>query len=55
MTKLGIGYGVKLRRLIFLPVVRLKNLYVPCRLPVRPRAIAGVDLVTIVLVGVGSL
>ncbi len=35
--------------------VRLKNLYVPCRLPVGLRMIVGVDQVTIMLVSTGSL
>ena len=35
--------------------VRLKNLYVPCRLPVGPRTVVGVDRVPTVLVGTDLL
>ncbi len=54
ITESGMGYGVNALRLTFFPVAKLKNLYVPCRLPVGPSTIAGVERVTMVFVGVGS-
>jgi hypothetical protein len=50
----GIGSRVHVRLLIFLPVIRLKNLYVPCAFPVGPIAIAGVVRDRVSLDGIGS-
>ncbi len=55
MIESGMDYAIIFLRLIFFPVARLKNCYVPCRLPVRLRTIAGVKQVTIILVGMGLL
>ena len=49
MIESGIGMGVKFRRLIFLPVTKLRNLCVPWRFPVGPRLIPGFALEIILL------
>jgi hypothetical protein len=54
MTESSMGYGVNARCLIFFPVAKLKNLYVPCKLPVGPSTSAGVKQVTMVFVGISS-
>ena len=54
MIKPGIGYAIIFCCLILVPVIRLKNLHVPCKLPIGPRTIARVDQVIIMLVGTGS-
>ncbi len=51
----GIGYRVNTQHLIFLPVARLKNLQVPCKFPVGPSTIDGVEQVTMEFIGVGLL
>ena len=50
----GIGKGVKVRCLMRLPVRRLKNFYVPCKLPVGPRQIAFCVRLSMLFVGIGS-
>ncbi len=55
MMDSGMGYAVSFHRLIFFPVIMMKNLYVPCRFPVGPRTIARVKQVTTMFVKVGSL
>ena len=50
----GIGMTVNFRRFTFLPVAKLKNLWVPCRFPVGPRLIAGLERDVIEFVGLGS-
>ncbi len=55
MMDSGMGDVISFHCLIHFPVIVLKNLQVPCRFPVGLRTIAGVEQVTIVFVGVGSL
>jgi hypothetical protein len=51
ITRSGIGNGVNEHRLRIRPVVRQKNLTLPCRLPVGPTTMVSWVHVVIVLEG----